>query len=115
MGLCEALDIYLINERGLHLLAENEKGFELVKVCQTDQFATALAKVGSELLLMGLIDGSVEFVHPKSGEIINRVSISNRPILAVKMVGRFIFAASSSSKQLLLFETDSKFKEGKVF
>lgn len=41
------------------MLAENEKGFELIKITQSEQFATAIDKIGSEYLIVGLLDGSV--------------------------------------------------------
>jgi hypothetical protein len=85
------------------MLAENEKGFELIKISQSEQFATAIDKIGSEYLIIGMLDGSIEIVCPKDKTLISKVSITDSPILAVKMIGKHKFVTTSSAKEAIFF------------
>ncbi len=85
------------------MLAESKNGFELEKISRSEQYPTALDKVGSEYLLVGMIDGSVEVVNPKSKTVINKFSVANSPILAVKMASKHHFVASTSENSILSF------------
>ena len=80
------------------MLSQNEKGFELIKITQSEKFATTIGKVGSEYLLVGMLDGSVEIVCPNHKTLKSRVGITNSPILAVKMIGNNRFVATNNAK-----------------
>jgi hypothetical protein len=58
--------------------------------------------------VVGHIDGCVEIVCLKSRNVIGKFAVAKSPILAVKMVGKYRFAASTSAKEVIVFDMDNK-------